>query len=182
MKNRRSVLCGVVTVSVGVSTGCLDTFSGGSFVGGADPTQLTAKRGEIVRLYDEAIAERNDGIRTRDDAIQTFNDGEYGRAIEKFEETTEYFGEAEAGFAEAASQAKELGEEEAAAICGNAEENAKLQIAATRAGLNAAKAANGQGTAADVNEYVREYQNLVEQSQEIAVEDPQTLAEVIESA
>jgi hypothetical protein len=180
MKRRRLLVTCSLPVLFGLS-GCLDTLSGGRISGGADPTQLTAQRGEIVELYDEAITERNDGVRTRDDAILAFNDESYEKAVGKFEVAIEHFEGAKQRFEEAASMAYELGEDEAGSICEAAEEDAALQIEASRAGLNAAKAANGDGTSADVNGHVEEYRDLLERAKDIPVEEPQTLADVIQS-
>lgn len=162
-------------------TGCLDSFSGGQFSGGADQSQLSAQRGEIVELYNDAITERNDGVRTRDDAIQAFNGETYGEAIDQFETALEHFESAKQGFADAAALANDVGEDEVADICETAEEDADLQIAATEAGLNATEVADSGSSPAEVNEHVEEYQDLLEQAEEVPVEEPQALVDIIES-
>lgn len=180
MKRRKLLVSCILPVLISLP-GCLDTLSGGRFSGGADPTQLTAQRGEVVETYDEAITERNDGVRTRDDAIRAFNDESYDDAIGAFETAIAHLEAAEQGFGEAADLAFEIGEDEAGAICEDAEENTALQIEATQAGSNAAKAASGDGTSADVNGHVEEYRDLLEQAKDVPVEEPQALADVIQS-
>lgn len=181
MEDRRTVLIAFGFASLGWISGCLETVTGGSFSDRMDPAELSARKGELVDVYAGAVDDRNEGVRVREDAIGTFNDESYGEAIEKFDAAIEHFDGARQGFREAASLAYELGEDEAGSICEDAEADAELQIAATRAGLNAAKAADGDGTAADVNEHVEEYQDLLQQAEDVPVEDPQALVEVIES-
>lgn len=181
MARRRTVLVGFAGTSLSFGTGCLDTLSGGRFSGGVDQTQLTAQKGEIVDRYADAIEDRNQGITARDDAVRAFNDESYDEAIDTFETAMEHFESAKQGFADAAALAVETGEEDVAAICETAEEDAELQISATEAALNAAEAADSGEDPAEVNGHVEEYRDLLEQSEQITVEEPQTLVDIIES-
>lgn len=181
MARRRSLLSVLGLLAVGSTPGCLETFSGGRLSNQIDQTQVTASKGEVVDLYDGALVERNDGMRARDRGIEAFNQEAYGEATDRFETAMDHFDAAVEGFSNAAALANEIGEAEAADICEAAEENTRLQVAATEAAMEAASTAAGGGSSGDVNGHVETYQDRLEAARTHDVSQTQALADVLQA-
>lgn len=181
MARRRSLLTALGLLAVGSTPGCLESFSGGRISNQIDQTQVTASKGTVVERYDDALVHRNDGIRVRDRGIEAFNERAYGDATDRFETAMDHFDAAVEGFSNAAALANEIGEAEAAEICEAAEENTRLQVAATSAAMEAANTAAGGGGSSDVNDHVETYQDRLEAARKHDVSQTQALADVLQA-
>lgn len=179
--DRRSLLAAAGSLYLGAAAGCVETLTGGRLADAVNPGDRTRQEGEVIGLYNDAVTHRNDGVATRNEGIDAFEGRDYEESIDRFETAIDHFDNAIQKFADAAALAYELGEEEAGSICENAEKDADLQIAATEAALNAAEVASTGGSTTEINQHIEEHQDLLERSESHPVEDPQTLADVIES-
>lgn len=177
MHYRRTVLTVGSCLLVG---GCLDSaISRESGFGEGSNTDLSDRQRSIVSTYDTALEERNEATTTRDSGITLFNDEEFARAVDAFKTAREDYQIASSGFATAAEDAREIGETEAAELCSTAEQETSIQLAATDAALEAARAGRTGEDTANINAHIKEYQEFESEAAELSVKDTDTLVEVL---
>ena len=172
MRYRRTVLIGSV-VGIAAISGCLDRVTGGD--DGRDGT-ADDKRREIVTTYDDAVVARNDATTARDEGVTAFNEESYPAAIESIETALTEYRTANEGFAEAADLARELDEDDAAALCETAVTETALQVDATEAALSAARAADGDADAGTINGHIETFRTHRDEAVALTVEDTDAVA------
>ncbi|WP_256402991.1 hypothetical protein [Halorubrum salinum] len=169
---RKATVAAGITVMTSLG-GCLDRLLDRST--GTDSGTVVQQR-EIVTTYDDAVVARNDATTARDEGVTAFNEESYPAAIESIETALTEYRTANEGFAEAADLARELDEDDAAALCETAVTETALQVDATEAALSAARAADGDADAGTINGHIETFRTYRDEAAALTVEDADAVA------
>lgn len=172
MPHRRQFLASLSAIAVSLGAGCLGSVTNQL---GSGTESRTSKKGEVAKIYTDGIEEYNAGIEAWDRSISAFDTAEYSTAVTRADEAIDRFGTAQESFSEAEAKARTIGETEAAEICTDAADGARLMGEAARAGRKAARAAVNDADTATINDHVQTAQERREAASQIQIQNTETI-------